>query len=466
MKSVIVIYIIVVTCGLTHSYSAYGNAKRRSNMIAPMMPIYSQVSPQYYDSRAATNSYIQSQPQYLNVPYIQQQQQQQQQRILDDYNNNNNYRSNPNYYYYPQEREQYQEPLYGIPTYHGDYNPKPYYFAQPSYMSQDDRLEATNPLDYLHEEILQENERERNNAAFMQNLQLYNKQIDSLQGRQQQLQQIQDMYNLKSTNEFDDYDIEQPNDWYDQTSILVEPNAYDSYIPQQQEPQYLPQRSLDSDDEMVKELKNLKQNRNSKSIKQQFYNNRDWQQDMPSSQDADEDVREPENYDEDEWINWAGQKRSIQPKKDFADGKQLPEQTTVGKQSKVASKATATVTTSKPSSPKSTTTTTTTTESSKILGKLHKGGQKEIFLPRPSLPVRRPFSESIMKSLGQGAENKDQAAASPPPIYKTIKQIIDMEQSLSHLSDNQLPTSKIRKRFVTNEEALAQQLNGLKRTSK
>jgi hypothetical protein len=34
------------------------------------------------------------------------------------------------------------------------------------------------------------------------------------------------------------------------------------------------------------------------------------------------------------------------------------------------------------------------------------------------------------------------------------------------LSDNQLPTSKIRKRFVTNEEALAQQLNGLKRTSK
>jgi hypothetical protein len=34
------------------------------------------------------------------------------------------------------------------------------------------------------------------------------------------------------------------------------------------------------------------------------------------------------------------------------------------------------------------------------------------------------------------------------------------------LTDNQLPTSKIQKRFITNEEALVQQLNGLKRTSK
>lgn len=34
------------------------------------------------------------------------------------------------------------------------------------------------------------------------------------------------------------------------------------------------------------------------------------------------------------------------------------------------------------------------------------------------------------------------------------------------LTDNQLPTSKIRKRFITNEEALVQQLNGLKRALK
>lgn len=34
------------------------------------------------------------------------------------------------------------------------------------------------------------------------------------------------------------------------------------------------------------------------------------------------------------------------------------------------------------------------------------------------------------------------------------------------LSNNEIPTSKIRKRFVTNEEALVQQLNGLKRVSK
>ncbi|CAG9797571.1 unnamed protein product [Chironomus riparius] len=485
MKLIIVINIIVVTCGLAQSYSIYGNAKRRSNsMLAPMVPMYpQQLTPQYYDNRAST-SYLQPQPmQYLSVPYMQQQSQQQQptqqqqqqqqqqqpQRTADDYN----YRSNPSYFYYPQQRDQYQEQLYGIPTYHGDYNPKPYYFARPSYMTEDDRLETTNPLDYLHEEILEENERARNNAAFMQNLALYNKQLDSLQGRTQQLQQIQELYNLKPNSEFDDYEmIEQPTDWYDQTAILLDPNTYENYMPPQQQPQpQYQQRPLDYDDEMVKELKELKQNRKSMNIarsyempKQQIYSNQDWQQDMPP-ENEDEDVMEPDNYD-DEWINWGGQKRSIQPKKDFADGKQTQ---TIDKQSKltkVTSKM-ATVTTSKPVSSSVSTTTTikASTDNSKLLGKLHKG-QKEVVLPRPATPVRRPFTESIMKSLGTNIDEKQASSEQAAPIYKTIKQIIDMEQSLSHLSDNQLPTSKIRKRFVTNEEALAQQLNGLKRTSK
>lgn len=517
MKPIIAIYIITMTCGLTHSYSAYGNAKRRSSMAAPMMPIFSQVSPQYYDNNRAPNSYIQTQPQYLNVPaYVQPQQQSQQQqqpapqqqRFADDY------RSNPNYFYYPQQtaqqqqqqqqpqRDQYQDQtLYGIPTYHGDYNPKPYYFAQPSFMSQDDRLEATNPLDYLHEEILQENERERNNAAFMQNLALYNKQLDSLQSRQQQMQQIEEMYNLKPTNEFDDYDMidqQQPSDWYDQTSVVVDPSAYESYIPpqqlQQQQPQYQQQRSYDYDDEMVRELKELKQNRKSKAVpksmrddtmpkyisqdyqqyapssrdqdepenydegpywaapnpirktkvpKQQIYSNLDYQQDAPAL--PSENDQEPENY-EDEWINWGGEKRSIQPKKDFADGKQptvqpQQQQQTVGKQSK-QSKVTATAASTSAPMTSSTTTKTTTTEKSKLLSKLHKGGQKEVVLPRPATPVRRPFSEGIMKSFGKSMEgsssNSNENNRVPPPIYKTIKQIIDMEQNLNHVSKHDI----------------------------
>jgi hypothetical protein len=447
MKPIIAVYIIVMTCGLTHSYSAYGSPKRRANMaLAPVMPIFSQVSPQYLDNnKASSNNYF-LQPQYLSAPYSQQQppqqQQQQQARIVDDFNN---YRTNPNYYYYPQQQQQqqlneYQEPpLYGIPTYHGDYNPKPYYFAQPSYMSQDDRLETTNPLDYLHEEILQENERERNNAAFMQNLAFYNKQLDSLKGRTQQLQQFQDMYNLRSNNEFDDYDLtEQPTDWYDQTSIIVEPSSFDSYpIPSSSQQYYNSQyRAADYDDEMVKELKDLKQHRNKNSgktmmPKQQFYSNQDWQQDMPlSSHESSED--EPENY-EDEWINWGGQKRSIQPKKDFSDGKQTQ---TSSQQNAIKQSSTIT------SAPSTSTSVPSTTERSKLIAKLHKG-QKEVVLPRPATPVRRPFSESIMKSMNMHnnnnnqnvkEENKNDEQEPPLQIYKTIKQIIDMEQSLSHVS--------------------------------
>lgn len=447
MKLIIAINIIIVSCGVAQSFSLYRNSKRRSSsMIAPVQPIYSQVQPQqYYDGRGSSTSYFQPQMQYLSVPYIQQQQQQQpqqqpqQQRIVDDYN----YRANPNYYYYPQQRE-YQETLYGIPTYHGEYNPKPYYFARPSYMTEDDRLETTNPLDYLHEEILEENERARNNAAFMQNLALYNKQIDSIQGRQQQLQQAEQMYNLKPSSEFDDDDLmEQPTDWYDQTAILLDPSTYDSYVPQQQQQQpqkqqyQYPQRPTDYDDEMVKELRDLKQNRKNsprsggyQMPKQQLYNNFDWQSDMPA-ENEDEDEMELDN-DYDTWINWGGQKRNIQPKKDIADGKQTQ---VFGKQSKGTVKPSTTVTTQKPSttSKSSSTTAKSSVETSKLLGKLHKG-QKEVVLPRPATPVRRPFSESIMKSLGSKFDEKQSSAEQTAPIYKTIKQIIDMEQNLSHVS--------------------------------
>lgn len=426
MKSFIVVYILVVlACGLTHSYSAYGSKRyNRANVVEPMMPIYTQQSspPQQHYDRTA--NYLQPQPQYLSVPYPLP-------RITEDYNYNSNNRNpvqNPNYYFYP--RQDYQTSgLYGIPTYRGDYQPKPYYFAQPSY-SSDDRIETTNPLDYLHEEILQENERERsmNNAAFMQNLALYNKQVDSLHGRQQQIQQLQDLYNLKATNDPDDYDVEQPSDWYDQTSILMDPNTYESFkgdyelMPPGQN-QYQ-SRPGDYDDEMVKELRDLtKQNHKSSitkvpSMKQAY----EWQQDMPQESD---DVIEPEYEDDDDsWINW-DQKRNIQPKKDygFIDSKQTQQ---------IVNKLPAGKT-SKPSA--TTPSSSSAAENSKLLAKLHKG-QKEVVLPRPATPVRRPFTEPIMKMMGanKDADGKPRKSEQTPPIYKTIKQIIDMEQNLSHVS--------------------------------
>lgn len=376
------------------------------------MPIYSQPTQQeqqYFDDTPNANY----QPQYLSLPYPQP-------RVAEDYSRN----PNPNYYYYP--RQEYQMPLYGIPTYRGDYQPKPYYFAQPSYTSSDDQLEATNPLDYLHEEILQENERERslNNAQFMQNLALYNKQVDSLHGRQQQLQQFQDLYNLKSSHDPEDYDVEQPSDWYDQTSIYVDPATYENfnheYQPAASQQQYA-SRPSEYDDEMVKELRDLTKQHRSKSKEKirDSYNGIDWQQDYPHES---EDIADPQYDDDDTWINW-DQKRNVQPKKDY--GAVDAKQTATGKLP------------AKPSKPMASTPTpaTSTAENSKLIGKLHKG-QKEVVLPRPATPVRKPFSESIMKMMNANVKSDEHKSEPSPPIYKTIKQIIDMEQNLSHVSTN------------------------------
>jgi hypothetical protein len=404
MKPFIAVFIVALTCGLTHSYTLYGSKRfNRAPAVDSMLPVYTPSvgsQPQYYDKTAGM-SYLQPQPQYLSVPYPPQQQQQP--RVVDDYNYNDR-NPNPSYYYYP--RQDYQTPLYGIPTYRGDYQPKPYYFAQPSYSSSDDHLEATNPLDYLHEEILQENERERtmNNAAFMQNLALYNKQVDSLQERQQQIQQMQDMYNLKSSYDPQDYDveIETPNDWYDQTSVVMDQNNFDEYRgPQASAYQ---SRPSDYDDEMVKELRGLKQSRKSKMS---GGSNQDWQRDMPAEEDDVVDQDYEEN-DDDTWINW-GQKRDIQPKKD-----------------------------TKPTTTTTTTTSSPTTEGSKLLAKLRKG-QKEVVLPRPAAPVRKPFTEPIMNMMKANSKSIEAdvelgKSQPSPPIYKTIKQIIDMEQNLSHVS--------------------------------
>lgn len=431
MKAIIAVYIVALTCGFTHSYSAYGtgSSKRRSGSMNSEQqdPAYAQkISPQYYDRVNSASSYMQpQQQQFISSAYFPQQQapqqqQKPQQRKVDDRNN----------YYYQTPQRDFQEPLYGYPTFHGDYDPKPYYFAQPSYLPQEDRMETTNPLDYLQAEIFQENERERNNAAFMQNLALYNQKLDSLQARQQKFQQFENMYNLKPSNEFDDYEIEQPSDWYDQTSIVVDPNSIDNYLSTSSDPQFQYQQwhphSSDYVDEEVKELRELKQmkqqNKNSaasnkKKSKQQkqqqrkdSYRNLDWQRDMPQTYNNDyEELIEPENYD-DEWINWSGQKRSIQPKKVITDIKQAQQSTPA------------------PS--------TTTTQKSKILEKLQSkitAGQKEVVLPRPANPVRRPFSEAVMKSMGKVSESEE-SDQQTLPIYKTIKQIIDMEQNLSHVS--------------------------------
>lgn len=84
-----------------------------------------------------------------------------------------------------------REYLYGKPTYHGEYKPTRYYYARaPSYSYYGDHMESmsTNPLDDLHEEMLQEDHnRQRNwpsnkDAAAAEWLQNANGQPSSLTG--------------------------------------------------------------------------------------------------------------------------------------------------------------------------------------------------------------------------------------------------------------------------------------------
>lgn len=58
-----------------------------------------------------------------------------------------------------------REYLYGKPTYHGEYKPTRYYYARaPSYNYYNDHVESTNPLDDLHEEMLQEDHNRQRNV--------------------------------------------------------------------------------------------------------------------------------------------------------------------------------------------------------------------------------------------------------------------------------------------------------------
>lgn len=443
MKSFGVFMVVLSWSSFSQSYTLHGgNIKRYTNnrggnVIEPMIssnPYSSYQSPTSYQQQLPStyyydDSYPRPQQQYPSASYSPISS-----RVSEDYYNYNN--RNPNYYIPPRQQQQQQQqqqivqqdyqtpPLYGILTYRGEYQPKPYYFAQPTFTS-DDQIETTNPLDYLHEEILQENERERliNNEAFMQNLAAYNK-VDSLKERSQQLQQMEDMYKLgnEDSDEYSFQDI--PSDWYDRTEIIVDPDTYENL-----------RNNFDmtqdySDDQMVKELRGLqKQKSKNKSLQQHQQQHQQQHREQIWQPTASDDYEEE---DDDTWINWS-HKRSIQPKKDygFVDKVQIKQQQQQNK-NKLPTKGE--MTTKMPSATTSTVATSTSMENSKLLTKLHKnGGQKEVVLFRPATPVRKPFSDSVLM-IGDDANSNKVEQQTTPPIYRTIKQIIDMEQNFSHVS--------------------------------
>ncbi|XP_052864214.1 uncharacterized protein LOC128270831 [Anopheles cruzii] len=196
-----------------------------------------------------------------------------------------------------------------------------------------------------------------------------------------------------------------------------------------------------------------------------------WQRDSPSYGAAaasygDYDTEYDED-DDDSWSHW-DRKRNVQPKK--------------------ATFASTGTTTAKPAGakvlPSGTTTSPTTTD--KPSGAQHQpkpvgNGQKEVVLPRPTSP-RNAFAASLLSAVqaqppqdgGDGVLKMDEASKlkqiKSSKIYDTLKAMITMRQNLEDADlrqqlEHQKQLAHIHKRFVSNEESLVQQLDGLKRSA-
>ncbi|XP_055541864.1 probable serine/threonine-protein kinase mps1 [Wyeomyia smithii] len=511
------------------NYPVFGTKRyTRANLLPPSnygsslsIPAYPP-APQYYDS---PSQYTMALPSYSMNP-----------STADYYDDSGYY--NSNYYYVPPVHRRHQRqdryPSYGLPTYRGEYKPTPYYYAHaPSYSYSDDR-ELNNPLDDLHEEMLQEDERERArdympvgqeqwyesparhsaDSTFLRNLIMYNKQMNSLRNNQPD-----------SGEEYEEYDGADP-EYYD-TPYADSGNAgYSSYINPYDNSNNNNNANSNSrstlskitslrnsmaknaleDDEEVQELKSLihqqknsrvaqqqqqlhqpqflqsfhklqdelptaapipdikqQQQRSMSSDYQQNGNTDSWQRDSPSYNSYDY-----ENEYDDNWSHW-DRKRNVQPKK-----LALPIFPFTATPAAVTTTTTPTVVTVE--------TLTTSAKPSQAQTRNEYNGQKEVAVPRPAAPVRNPFANlsglqkqsghhptagTVVNMIAQAKPIK----VKPGSVYDTIKKIIDMQQNLEdaelalQLDNQKHQGTRVHKRFVTNEESLVQQLDGLKRTA-
>lgn len=350
-----------------------------------------------------------------------------------------------NYQYNPIHDQQNKVHVYGQPVYRGNYNPTPYYYAQPpSYNFYDDRSDIpSNPMDYLHEKMIQEDELQRMQELspeldadynyesitpprasqddytknFLRNLMSYNNR-GSYSGNIENSNQP--IHHMEPTFEYDDYPEAELDYFYQPNENNYDQQKYDK-IPAdlQYNSEIIPrQRHHIPDDKEVRELKSLiknNQNKNyEKSVVSDPYN--EMHQDEPAQYDTPE-------YD-DTWINWDS-KRSV----DLA--KQKPK---VMKNDKII--ATSTV---QPSATVGTTvsktddvpTTPLTVSNEKY------NGQKEVVLPRPATPVKQPFAAPVMEMLKNSPMSYEIGThkSSFPTVYESIRQLMTMEENLENVSN-------------------------------
>lgn len=305
------------------------------------------------------------------------------------------------YYQDPMTYPLYYPPLGRTADMYQPIFPYSYYYG-PSY------YDGTDPMEDIQDEMLQqEQEREQReealpigqetwfetdqhddsiddvNAAFMKNLMLYN--------------------NAMSTPMYDQQSIDPYNQNYDDLS---------GWNPEE----------MDEEDEDVQELKNL--NENLKKIG----NTKEERMQMFQKVNRNPKITRYQPNGSDNWMKY-GNKRGNKPEDFLKNVKYQYAQQVVP------------ITSRKPQGGVPSGGSTTSTESPFSVtpdsvnvvtaGRDARGGQKEVVMMRPATPVRRPFSEPVMKLLEkQGGPERKRT----PSVYDTIKHMLEMEKSLEKVS--------------------------------
>ncbi|GJQ65450.1 hypothetical protein Trydic_g7555 [Trypoxylus dichotomus] len=84
-------------------------------------------------------------------------------------------------------------------------------------------------------------------------------------------------------------------------------------------------------------------------------------------------------------------------------------------------------------------------------------GQKEEVLLRPAIPARHGFSNQMLSMMTKNEEERKRT----PSVYDTIKHMLEMEKSLENKYETVKPP--MRKRIISSEDSLTQQLSVLKK---
>ncbi|XP_055920223.1 protein KRI1 homolog [Eupeodes corollae] len=424
------------------------------------------------------------------------------------------YLTNNGYYYYP--HHEYHS--YGMPTYRGEYKPKTYYYSSgPSYNYYNDRESLSNPLDDLHEEILQENEQERQTDLlqrddyeddyyiedpnekihdeettnnFLRNMMEYNRQREKQQRLQQlhyrqrdqldqELQGEKDEHSIADDDYFsevnpDDYQFEPQGEdnfdlkkYWDAELSSMNKGASSTDFHYREEPD-LTRLNNDQDVEELKSLSKHDRENYEEDNKKRYHNKvkqpsfNSWTHPKPSDtasfpqQQKDfEDDYSAVDYDDGSWINWDRKRSSPSAQKKIHRMKTIEFKA----EPEIESHKSFIYTSNNkrsffPNEPTMSTSESTSVRSTTLPSTAY--GQKEKY------PLDESNAAMILDQKNEENSNKKfskSAMGMENTIYDTIKKMITIEQELKKKRSR----SKMQKRNTNDAGSVVNQLDSLKK---